>query len=609
MRTQNSRLGKSVLQVSKQSIGQVLDQNLMDAITGRNKSRLACLKLVINSKFETFIILCILTTSVCLAIESPLRDPEGMLMRILLYMDYAFTAVFFVEAVLKIYAYGFIFNGDYSYIRNLVNIIDFIIVACSLLTVLSLFDLSFFKVVRLLKILRPLRVVSRNEGLKLSIISLVSALPNIFTVCVVGFVFFMIFGIIGVNYFKGGFFACEELILVNKVQEKWECYSMGGTWRNYYVNFDNVFSSMFALISIASRAGWVEVMQRATETTKIDFSPKRDSSPNYVILFIVFIIIASFFIMNLFVGVIISTFNREKEKEGGNVLLTKVQKKWLNQKLLMIQSTPKVQIKIPSGIRFKFYKLHNKIWFEYGIYASILLNTLALTIVWYDQDPTISLITDILNYFFAGVFTIEAIVKIIALDKRYFVDPWNVFDFVIVIGTMITITLSQLLDLEVGPQATLLRAFRIGRMFKIFKRNKSLKIIFQTFIATLPALANVGSLMLLFIYMYSILGVQLFATIKLSDPLNDIVNFKTVGFSMLTLFRIATGEKWNEIVYALSKEKSPEFKCLDDPSYQDFIYSGHQTVGCGVSWAAIFFLSYILVIMLIFLNLFVAVIL
>lgn len=146
-------------------------------------------------------------------------------------------------------------------------------------------------------------------------------------------------------------------------------------------------------------------------------------------------------------------------------------------------------------------------------------------------------------------------------------------------------------------------------MFKIFKRNKSLKIIFQTFIATLPALANVGSLMLLFLYMYSILGVFLFAHVKLSEPLDKVVNFQSIGYSLMTLFRIATGEKWNEIVHALIRQNSPAFQCIDSPTFEDYKRAGKHAVGCGVPWAALFVVSFILIVMLIFLNLFVAVIL
>jgi len=113
----------------------------------------------------------------------------------------------------------------------------------------------------------------------------------------------------------------------------------------------------------------------------------------------------------------------------------------------MIQSTPKVQVKIPSGLRFTFWTMANHNIFEYGIYICILLNTIVLTIVWYDQSPLTSLVTNVLNYVFAGIFAIEALIKLIAFGRRYFLDPWNVFDFIIVIGTFLAIGVSQIFDL------------------------------------------------------------------------------------------------------------------------------------------------------------------
>ena len=163
--------------------------------------------------------------------------------------------------------------------------------------------------------------------------------------------------------------------------------------------------------------------------------------------------------------------------------------------------------------------------FDNFIMISILLNTIIFSIKWNNLDRKIELATEILNYIFAAIVTIEAAIKLVAYDKRYFKDGWNVFDITIVIGNIIGIFLQYLTNLSVGPSTTVLRAFRIGRILKLFRRNKSLKIIFQTFIASLPAIANVGSLLMLFVYIYAILGVFLFAEVKISAPLNTHANF------------------------------------------------------------------------------------
>lgn len=153
------------------------------------------------------------------------------------------------------------------------------------------------------------------------------------------------------------------------------------------------------------------------------------------------------------------------------------------------------------------------------------MNSLVMTIVWYGQPDIVETITDTINNIFVFVFTIEAIIKIIGFGNRYFKDNWNVFDFVIFIGSAIGIILSYSIKLEIGSSTTIVRSLRIVRTFKLFRKQKSLQIIFETFITTLPVLLNVGGLLLLFIFIYSILGLNLFANVKLNGLLNEQMNF------------------------------------------------------------------------------------
>lgn len=113
--------------------------------------------------------------------------------------------------------------------------------------------------------------------------------------------------------------------------------------------------------------------------------------------------------------------------------------------------------------------------------------------------------------------------------------------------------LSNYTDIDMGTSTLVIRAFRIGRMLKLFRRFKSLKIIFQTFLVSLPALANVGSLLFLLMYIYSILGIFLFAEVKQNYPLDENLNFKNIGYSLLTMMRVSTGENWHEIMHSVSR--------------------------------------------------------
>jgi hypothetical protein len=170
---------------------------------------------------------------------------------------------------------------------------------------------------------------------------------------------------------------------------------------------------------------------------------------------------------------------------------------------------------------------------------------------------------------------------LIALDKDYFKENWNVFDFLIVIGTIAGIILNLTTNISVGSTTTLVRSFRIFRVFRLVRSAKSLRLMFTTFIVTLPALANIGGLLLLLLYLYAILGVNLFANVKRSYPLTGIVNFESFGAAFLTLFRVSTGEAWHEILYAVGRDYSILFQCDSNFTYDDYLANNKNTNGCG----------------------------
>jgi len=179
-----------------------------------------------------------------------------------------------------------------------------------------------------------------------------------------------------------------------------------------------------------------------------------------------------------------------------------------------------------------------------------------------------------------------------------------------VAGTLVSLVLQLFLAVSVGAQATIIRSFRIGRIFRLVQKAKHLKVIFTTFLITIPSLANVGGLLFLLIYIYSILGVFLFAKVKQQDTLNRHANFSSFWTAFITLIRMSTGENWNDLMVECSKQKGLLFDCMPDPSYEEIQANGGEPNGCGNPTAAmLFFISFMLVVSFIFLNLFIAIIL
>lgn len=92
--------------------------------------------------------------------------------------------------------------------------------------------------------------------------------------------------------------------------------------------------------------------------------------------------------------------------------------------------------------------------------------------------------------------------------------------------------------------------------------------------------------------------------------MTKFLSFSDFYKSFITLIRVATGENWNEVMNALSRESSLDYPCIENPTYEDLVANGMEPVGCGNRVIAqVYFLTFIFIVGLIFLNLFIAIIL
>lgn len=163
--------------------------------------RLELYNIITHKWFKDLIIVCILTSAIILALDSPLLDPESNFKSSLYWIDITTTAIFTIEAVSKLMVFGLFFSGNTSYFRELWNILDFIILVFSYLCLTPYSD--NFKVVKSLRILRSLRLIGRNEGLKVAVRALFFAIPNVLEIAFMMLLFFLFFGVICVTFLKG----------------------------------------------------------------------------------------------------------------------------------------------------------------------------------------------------------------------------------------------------------------------------------------------------------------------------------------------------------------------------------------------------------------------
>jgi Ion transport protein len=346
----------------------------------------------------------------------------------------------------------------------------------------------------------------------------------------------------------------------------------------------------------------------------IDEQPYENANMYWGFFFVLIIILSNFFLLNLFAGVVVSTFNKEKEILDKNYLLSEHQKKWLQQKKEFLEMKPITVIDHSNAGPFRlfFIAINKNKKVEIFFLFCIIMNTIVLTINWYSQSVYVDDILDYVNYGFASTFALEALCKIIALTPYYyFKEAGNMFDFFTVVASIITSAISISLNVDFGASATFIRALRISKIFKFIRLSKQVEIMFNTMVETIGPLSTMGGLLVLFMYIYSVLGVFLFSEVMLQSNLSIYANFQSFGIAFLTLLRCSTGETWDSIMLDLTRGPSIVFQCDDsDFDYQKYVDNGYQTTGCGSAYAGlIYFISYIIVVPLIFLNLFIAIIL
>merc|ERR1711988_844241 len=252
---------------------------------------------------------------------------------------------------------------------------------------------------------------------------------------------------------------------------------------------------------------------------------------------------------------------------------------------------------------------------QFGVFimSCIVLNTIIMAMTFFGMDLDYETALENINYVFAGIFTIEAIIKILGLKVHYFYDNWNVFDFAIVVGTIIGIILLLAANVGLGSVTTLVRTFRVGRIMRLIQGAKSLRRLFNTLVLTLPGLSNISCLLFLLIFIFTVMGTSLFAKVGFHKDHNENANFRTFWHGVLTLIRFSTGENWNGMMHSLANNHNS--KCVQEPIYNGDMCgfndrAGYEPMnGCGTWLAYPYMILFNLVVAFVFINLFIGVIL
>uniref|UniRef100_A0A4W5QW90 Sodium channel protein n=1 Tax=Hucho hucho TaxID=62062 RepID=A0A4W5QW90_9TELE len=592
-----------------------------DITTGKGKTwwnfRKTCFLIVEHNYFETFIIFMILMSSGALAFEDIYIEQRRTIKIILEYADQVFTYVFIIEMLLKWVAYGF-----KAYFTNAWCWLDFLILDVSLISltanILGYAELVPIKSLRKLRALRPLRALSRFEGMRVVVNALVGAIPSISNVLLVCVTFWLIFSIMGVNLFAGKYYYCfnttsEEGFSADVVNNKTECFQlMEGNkdvrWMNSKVNFDNVAMGYLSLLQVATFKGWMDIMYSAVDSRMVEDQPIYEDNVYMYIYFVIFIIFGSFFTLNLFIGVIIDNFNQQKKKiSRKNIFMTEEQSKYCNAMKKL--GSKKLQKPIPKP-KNKFagiiYDLITQQFFEIFIIVLICLSMVTMMVETDVQSEEKDQILSFINLVFIIIFIAECILKLIGLRQYYFTVGWNILDFFIVILSIADLLLADFIEKYfVSPNLLrVLRLARIGRVLRLNRGAKGIRTLLFSLMMSLPALFNIGLLLFLIMFIFSIFGMSNFAYVKKEAGIDDLFNFETFGNSIICLFMITTSAGWDSILSPLLSSAPPDCDWyVENPGID--VRGNCSSLSLGIC----FICSYIIICFLLVVNMYIAVIL
>ncbi|OCT64410.1 hypothetical protein XELAEV_180455115mg, partial [Xenopus laevis] len=282
--------------------------------------RVICQKVIAHKMFDHVVLVFIFLNCITIALERPDIDSNSLERIFLSVSNYIFTAIFVVEMMIKVVALGFV-SGENTYLQSSWNVLDGILVFVSIIDIIvSLASaggakiLGVLRVLRLLRTLRPLRVISRAPGLKLVVETLISSLRPIGNIVLICCAFFIIFGILGVQLFKGKFYYCEGLDTRN-ITNRSECTRARYKWVRRKYNFDNLGQALMSLFVLSSKDGWVNIMYDGLDAVATDVQPVKNHNPWMLLFFISFLLIVSFFVLNMFVGVVVENFHKCRQHQ------------------------------------------------------------------------------------------------------------------------------------------------------------------------------------------------------------------------------------------------------------------------------------------------------
>ena len=368
-------------------------------------------------------------------------------------------------------------------------------------------------------------------------------------------------------------------------------------------SFDSFGSSIILLWIIATGDEWEAPMYIFQAAVAPGKAPMRNDYSMAAFFAILWVFIGGAFALNLFVGVVVDNFTKIKKETEESATMTAEQKQWIETMVAVGKQKP---VKIPEPphncIRWVCFNIVTSATFDTFIIGVIIANVAMMACDYWgiEQDPQMFMYYNDAMHGFGNIYYCECVLKLCGLGcAKYFSDAWCRFDFFLVCTSLLDQFAAELLAsvLPLPPMLLrVLRILRILRILRLLKGAKEVRKLLTTMILSFPALVNVGGMLALVVFIYAVLGMNLFTFVVHQDSMDAQRNFDTLGSAMLLLFQCLTGDNWSGMMVDAMVGPESGLCTLEDGN-------------CGSHGAIPYFISFILIGAFIFLNLVVAVIL
>jgi len=554
------------------------------------------IKLIEHSYFEVGLALMILLSVVLLGVASPLLDRDSWTHKIVRVIDIVITGLFCLEFVLRSVAYGMCRSSlakRKPYFGLVWNLIDFFVVVVSIWTYTSESQVLFFKsfkVLRLLRLLGPLRKIGRSMTLNLIVDTIFGSVFKMLVFTFFIYVAIHPYAFIGLDSHHSRFEACaypQE----SRIEVLRPCAAGS---KGYGVAAPNSFSTL--LDSLLTSA---VIMTGEGFKSLFRFLVYMENSfePSYLMIAQAFIgyYVMSLFLQNSFACVTILNYLEMKQMMEGTSNLNERERRIFEMQKQFIRRPlqPHTEKKKRGKFKVLITSVINHFWFDVASFVKLVLN-IALLLLTANEEGLNAL--KVVQIFLLCLYILELLLKLYSLGCREFWrDSFNKIDLLSTLGAVVLLVLYLRGLLNIYFMAPiLLRIFTLGRFFRRLLQvesqyTKSAKSLLETLNLALLSLIPMFSIITLFISGFAIVGMFLFYGVRLQSEVNAVFNFQHFFSSFLTLLKLVTGFNWNIM---LSELAFRDESCSASQSAASILADGPN--GCGKPTAYLFIFLFLI---------------